>query len=153
MRRKELEVTDRSHIKRILQSCPIVHLGYVDEGIPYVVPMNFGLEMDDTSCVFYFHSAKEGRKIDIMRKNPTVCVEASLYRPSQELTQLAHKVRYQSVIGTGTAQFVEDHEEKRKALAAMCRHRGRPDHKRSERLLDRVCVFKVTISEMACKQH
>ncbi len=154
MRRKEFEVTDRDRIRRVLEHCVIVHLGLVDDGVPYVVSMNFALDMDDEHCIFYFHSAKEGRKIDIMRRNPLVCVEASLYRPDRKITQTERQLHYQSVIGTGTAIFVDDPEEKARALTRMSRWRGdtRERHHPPE-VLERVCVFKVVMNELSCKEH
>ncbi len=157
MRRKELEVTDRGTIKKILEACKIVHLGMVDGGVPYVVPMNFTMEMDEAECVFYFHSANEGRKIDVMRKSPEVCLEACLYAPSgssrEELAPGTDARRYQCVIGTGKAEFVEDLQEKARLLAFMGQRHGRKPREYPESFLQRICVFKVRLDELACKQH
>ena len=46
-----------------------------DGGVPYIVPLNYGYEYADGELTFYFHSAKEGRKLEILKKNPTVCLE------------------------------------------------------------------------------
>ena len=64
MRRKNREVTDRARIEEIIRSCHVCRLGFVDDGRAYIVPMNFGYVEEDGKYVFYFHSAKEGRKID-----------------------------------------------------------------------------------------
>lgn len=47
MTRRELEVTDPQEIIRILDTCKVLHLGLVDEGKPYIVPMNYGYVMED----------------------------------------------------------------------------------------------------------
>ena len=47
----------------------------VDGRRPYVVPMNFGFDLWDGVLELYCHSALEGRKIEILRRNPEVCFE------------------------------------------------------------------------------
>ena len=42
MTRRELEVTNPEEILRILDSSRVLHLGLVDDGMPYIVPMNYG---------------------------------------------------------------------------------------------------------------
>lgn len=41
MKRRDLEVIDIEEIKYILDNCKYLHLGLVDDGMPYVVPMNY----------------------------------------------------------------------------------------------------------------
>ncbi|HXX55979.1 MAG TPA: pyridoxamine 5'-phosphate oxidase family protein, partial [Methanoregula sp.] len=72
MLRKDREITDRKEMEAVLQAAPVCRLAMVDGDEPYVVPLCFGYE----SGSFFFHSALEGRKIDILRKNPRVCIEA-----------------------------------------------------------------------------
>ena len=47
----------------------------VDKGLPYVIPLNFGYKIEDNSLVLFFHSAREGRKIDILKEYNAVCFE------------------------------------------------------------------------------
>ncbi len=153
MRRKDLEVTDRGRIRDIFEACPIVHLGLVDKGEPYVVPMNYGLDMDEANCVLYFHSALEGRKIDAMRENPRVCVEACQYLPPECFSPSGRRLRYRSVIGWGTASIVEDPEEKARGLACIGEKSGRGGKGCSARKMARVCVFKITVDSLTGKEH
>ena len=177
MRRTDLEVTDRKHMREILEDCPLVHLGLSDGSEPYVIPMNFGVEMDEQTCVFYFHCAREGRKLDIMAKNPRVCVEATIYTPrprsgagsaesccgredadrSGEAGGNGHRghrgLRYQCVVATGTATILEDEAERRAALSALRRHNGRPDREESAERLARLCLFKVVADTITCKER
>ena len=70
MRRKEREVTDLTRIREILEECEVCHLGLVEDGKAYVVPLNFGYTLEDGKLSLYFHSAASGRKVEILRKNP-----------------------------------------------------------------------------------
>ena len=56
MRRYEREVDDPILINEMLKLFDIVGLGLNDEdGIPYVVPLNFGYEMDEENLYVYIH--------------------------------------------------------------------------------------------------
>lgn len=75
MRRRDREVTDFNEIIHILDSGKVLHLGLVDQGKPYIVPMNYGYVMENDKLVFYVHGALEGRKLDIIRSNSDCCVQ------------------------------------------------------------------------------
>ena len=74
MTRREREVTDKEEILHILEESKIVHVGLVDEDEPYVIPMNYGYLVDD-GLTIYLHSATNGYKLDLIRKNPKVFLE------------------------------------------------------------------------------
>ena len=46
MRRRDREVTELNEIIHILDSGKVLHLGLVDQGKPYIVPMNYGYVME-----------------------------------------------------------------------------------------------------------
>ena len=73
MRRKDKEIKDKDQIEQIVQDARVCHLALADNGQPYVVPLNFGYR----EKTVYFHSARQGRKIDMLRANPRVCLEFS----------------------------------------------------------------------------
>ena len=72
MRRKDREIIEIQAIEEIIRRSLVCRLGLSDEnGIPYIVPLCFGYH-DRT---VYFHTAQEGKKLDILQKNDRVCVE------------------------------------------------------------------------------
>ena len=96
MRKKENEITERSEIDEVINKCEICRLGLSDENKPYVVPMNFGYKNNR----LYFHCAKEGRKLDIIRKNPEVCFEFDLVPEILKAEKACNwGIKYKSVIG------------------------------------------------------
>ncbi|PID57865.1 hypothetical protein CSB45_06515 [candidate division KSB3 bacterium] len=74
MRRKDKEICDIQQIEAIITASTVCRLGLCLHGRPYVVPLNFGYN-DRT---IYLHSAQKGKKLDILRQNPRVCVEFDL---------------------------------------------------------------------------
>ena len=47
-------------------------VAFHDESCPYLIPLNYGAEVEEGKLVLYFHGAKEGTKIDKIRENPQV---------------------------------------------------------------------------------
>ena len=155
MRRKDRQITDPEKIRNIILDSQCCRLGFCDEGEVYIVPLSFGYAEEDGKQVFYFHSAGEGRKVDLVKKAPKVGFELDTgYRlqadgPAHECT-----AAFQSVIGTGEVAFVTGVEEKIYALDRIMEHyRGKADGKYPADLLQRVCIFKMTVNEMTCKEH
>ena len=72
MRRKDREVTDQAAIQAILDKAQVLHLAMIDGDRPYVVPMHYGYTLENGRLTLYLHSAKEGRKLDILSKNSAV---------------------------------------------------------------------------------
>jgi|GEM_PF-6421780 Predicted flavin-nucleotide-binding protein len=64
MRRKEREITDKKEIDEIIDTGKVMHLALSDNNLPFLIPVFY--TYDGTSL--YFHSAKAGTKIDIMKK-------------------------------------------------------------------------------------
>ena len=70
--RREREVTDINEIIGILDRAKIVHVGMVDEGKPYIVPMNYGYPLEDGRLTFYLHSAVKGDKLELRHPIRTI---------------------------------------------------------------------------------
>jgi nitroimidazol reductase NimA-like FMN-containing flavoprotein (pyridoxamine 5'-phosphate oxidase superfamily) len=66
MRRTEKEITNRREIDLILSKATVCRIGFIDNEIPYIVPLNFGYS---NNCL-YFHSAPNGKKIELLKKIP-----------------------------------------------------------------------------------
>jgi hypothetical protein len=150
MRRKDKEITDRQQIDEILSKAEIIRLAVVDNGLPYIVAMNFAY----VDGFIYMHSAKEGRKIDILRKENTVAFQTDT---GVELLMMEEAcscgMRYMSVFGTGKAVLIDEKSEKTKALdALMTKHTGRAGFEYSEKVIERTLVIKVEIESITGKK-
>lgn len=150
MRRKDREITDPAEMMAILDSAPVCRLALADGGEPYVVPLCFGVE----GGAIYVHSALEGKKIGMLRNNPRCCVEVDVTEgPLPDDNPCSWEMRYRSVICTGTARFLTENAEKRRALNCILAHYGGEEHDFSEKNLERVCVIRIDIQDMTGKKH
>ena len=158
MRRKDREVTDRQAIIKIIKSCQCCRLGFQDDGEVYIVPLNFGCEYDGERLVLYFHGAKEGRKIDLIAKNPRVGFEMDtnheIYAKDNNETACAYTARFQSVIGTGKVSMVCGADEKKHGLLLLMEHTTQQcEWSFDEKMLNAVAVFKLEVDKLSCKEH
>jgi len=112
------------------------------------VPLSFGYQ-DRT---LYFHSALEGKKIDILRKNNRICFEFDVNTEIIEAEKACKwGMKYQSVIGFGKAVFVEDIEEKQKALNIIISHYSDRNFQFSDKAIKKIAVIKIKIESMTGK--
>ncbi|MCD7917360.1 MAG: pyridoxamine 5'-phosphate oxidase family protein [Clostridiales bacterium] len=155
MRRNDREVTDPQRIDAIIQRCDCCRLAFATGDAPYIVPLNFGFAWEDGKRIFYFHSATEGRKLDLLRENPVVGFELDTnHRLNAGATGCQYSYRFQSVIGTGRAALVEDGEGKRQALSLLLAHyTGREDWTFPDAMLRQTAVWRMEVLTLSCKEH
>jgi nitroimidazol reductase NimA-like FMN-containing flavoprotein (pyridoxamine 5'-phosphate oxidase superfamily) len=113
MRRKDRE-RDRSFAELVVDKCLYAVLATVDEdGSPYCIPLSI---VRDGEWI-YFHSAREGHKIDNLKQRRRVCLSCvgDVYEPRDHFT-----VVYESAIVFGTAEEVQGDDEKIRALRLLC---------------------------------
>jgi nitroimidazol reductase NimA-like FMN-containing flavoprotein (pyridoxamine 5'-phosphate oxidase superfamily) len=149
MRRGEKEITDRAQIDAIIRRSQVCRFGLSDQGQPYVVPLCFGYDGE----ALYFHCAPEGRKLDILRHNNKVCFEFDIVEGMIEADQGCDwGIRYQSVIGSGSAHFVEDLKEKQSALALVMSQYSSGTFSFPPETVSRSAVVRIDIESMTGKQ-
>lgn len=155
MRRKDRQVTDESKIRAVILDSQCCRLGFYDEGQVYIVPLSYGYAEEAGKQVFYFHSAPEGRKVELVGKCPSVGFELDTgYRLQTDGPPQACTAAFQSIIGTGVVEFVVETEEKIHGLNCIMEHyRGKGDWQYPEEMVKQVCIFKMTVTELACKEH
>ena len=149
MRRSEREIKDLEGIEAIIRKASVCRLGLAADNRPYVVPLCFGYR-DRT---VYVHSAPEGRKVELVRKNPQVCVEFDVDQevlPARE--PCAWGLRYRSVIAFGKASVVEDLAEKRRAFDLIMEHYGGAPSVYPERTVEHILIIKIELEQMTGKQ-
>ena len=153
MRRKDREVHDLNEKFDILSRCDTVRIGIMGEKHPYIVPVSFGAEMVDEKPVIYFHCAREGLKLDLLKADPHVCVEGDIFIKT-EPTDHGITTRYESVIGFGTFEIVTDMDEIIHGLKVLTDHYGYFDYPLNRcRGLEHLYVGKITLDEITGKRN
>jgi len=133
----------------IIKRCQVCNMAMADEdGNPYVLPFNFAY----VDGVLYLHSAPEGRKIDILNKNPRVCISFStdyqLYHQNESVA-CSYSMKYRSVLVYGNVEFIEDLDSKKDVLNKIMKHyTGKEEFTYHMPALKNVKIFKVNISQM-----
>ena len=122
MRRKDREITDFDEMMKIIAKCDTCRLAMFDDEFPYIIPLNFGTDIENGQLYLYFHSAKEGTKLDLIRKNNKVTFEMDCeHNIIMYDERMSCTMGYESIIGHGIVEFVED-KNKIAALKILMRH-------------------------------
>ena len=152
--RREREVTDPVRIREILDKSKVAHIGMVDGDEPYVVPMNYGYTMEDGKLTVYLHGALWGRKLDIIRVNPKVffTLECDVV-PFDGAIACRYGTTYASVMGRGTAEILEDVEEKKKGLSVLMKTQTGKDFTFEDKMVSIVSVIKIDVAEYTAKER
>jgi nitroimidazol reductase NimA-like FMN-containing flavoprotein (pyridoxamine 5'-phosphate oxidase superfamily) len=148
MRRKDKEITDHKAIESIISKARVCRLAMVDEAGPYIVPLCFGFRNN----ALYFHSAAEGKKLGLLRKNPRVCFELDCdteVRTGERACDFS--MRYRCVIGFGKVVFLEAPAAKREALDIIMNHYAEGAFDYPDASVNKITVFKVEIDTMTGK--
>ncbi|MDR0761030.1 MAG: pyridoxamine 5'-phosphate oxidase family protein, partial [Treponema sp.] len=156
MRRKDREVTGAENLLEILRECTVCRLGMADNGVPYVVPLNFGYEYQDDTLILYFHGAREGKKIDILKKNNRVCFEMDTGHQLTRGDSVCHYgFNYASIVGMGTVEFLEEAAEKIRALNLLMKHQTGEDREFAygEAELRAVAVYRLRVETVTGKRR
>ena len=151
MRRKDREITDKREIEAIIQKAQSINLALNTGDYPYIIPLSYGWEWKDTLC-FYFHCAKEGRKIDLIANDNKAGFELDT---NHELvtgeTDCDWGYKYASVIGTALVIEVFG-EEKKNGLHCLMAHYGKTEnHVFQSQVFEATRVFRIDVVSMSAK--
>jgi len=150
MRKTNQEIRDRQVLQEILQGAVICRIAMMDGDRPYILPVNYGYS---EGCLF-IHSAPEGKKIDLLRKNRQVCFEVE-DRPEVIKGERAcdWTTRYRSVVGYGEVEILTDEAGRRRGMEIIMAQHGAPDLiDFNQRNLDRMVILKLRITSMTGKK-
>lgn len=149
MRKEEREIKDRKMIDDIIRRCCVCRLAMSDDGQPYIVPLNFGYDGSN----LYFHCAPEGKKIDIIKRNNRVGFEFDILHEIVKAEKACDwSARYESVVGSGIAEIVDNQGNKKEALASIMRQYGSDADYFPEKTMEKTLILRVQILEISGKR-
>ena len=119
-----------------------------DGGYPYALPINF--YYDEADDKIYFHTAREGHKVDAIKNSDKVCF--TVYNEGEQRSDWSYYVK--SVIVFGRARLVTDLQikcEKAKAFGMKYYPTEEELSAELERDFERVQIMEITVEHMSGK--
>lgn len=153
MRRADREIKEFDEMIQVIEKCDVCRIALNDEEYHYILPLNFGMQIEDGKIVFYFHGATEGKKYELMEKNPKASFEldcAHRLVTSQEKGSCT--MEYESIIGYGKLELVPE-EEKYAALCILMKHYHKEDFAFNKAVIPKTTVFKLTVDTCTGKRR
>ena len=153
MRRSDREITDPKIIEEFVAGEQILRVAFYDDGDIYIVPVNYGYLYENDKYSFYFHGAKAGRKYELSKSKPVVGFEIDgKYKLLENENACDYSASFQSVIGTGTLQIVDNMEEKKLGLNTLMKQISQhSDWNYDDKMLEAVAVYRLDVTKIACK--
>ena len=114
IRRKDREITERDVILGMMKNAKYLVVAMADGERPYLVTLSCGYSERENA--FYFHCAREGRKLDIIARNPSVCA-TGIEDHGYVKGDCSH--RYRSIVIYGTMTRVDGLDGMKRGIRVM----------------------------------
>jgi hypothetical protein len=143
---------DRQTIYPIVDEALVCHVGFVQDGQPFVIP-TIHARVDDTLIL---HGSKASRMLQHIQEGAPVCVTITLLDGLVLARSVFHSsMNYRSAVLFGRGRLLQSDEEKMYALEALTEHlaRGRWQEARlpTRKELDATSVVVIDIEEASSK--
>lgn len=153
MRRSDREITDFWELVEVMGRCDVCRLALNAPEVPYILPLNFGMEVRDSRVVLYFHGAAQGTKHELIARDNRVSFEMdcghSLILDEEKQTC---SMTYESVVGRGLIETVPD-SEKLRVLKLIMAHYRQAEFPIPEAMAAATNVFCLNVSGMTGKRR
>lgn len=155
MRRKDREITDYEKMLEIVAQCDCCRIGLVDDEGAYIVPLSFGYENLNGELTLYFHSAGEGKKIELIKQQNRASFEMDTKHGLVEgKAACAYSYLFQSIMGKGKLELLQNYEEKCHGLElVMAHYSDKTGWTFPEKMVNSMALIKLTVTEWSCKAH
>lgn len=155
MRRADREIKDFEEIVQIIEKCDVCRLALNDEEYPYILPLNFGMQVEKGKIVLYFHGATEGKKYELIARNNKASFEMDC---SHRLVLDGDKgnckctMEYESLIGQGTVEILSE-DKKYDALCVLMKHYHKENCEFNKSVMPLTTVYKMTVDSYTAKKR
>jgi hypothetical protein len=101
----------------------------------------------------YFHSAAQGRKINLLRTNNKVSFEIEYANEIIKGDKPCNWTsKYRSLMGTGFIEIIDDLQGIRNGLDIIMTHHGSSRNNYDEKYLSRIVILRLNIEKLTGKQ-
>jgi nitroimidazol reductase NimA-like FMN-containing flavoprotein (pyridoxamine 5'-phosphate oxidase superfamily) len=154
LRRNDREINDIINLKGIVSKADVCRIAFAVNNTPYIVTMNFGYTWNN-DLILYFHCAKEGRKLDLMRQNNRVCFEMDIdHEIIKGETACECTMKYRSIVGYGVLEIVGDLKEKKVGFDLITDKYGYAGKREyTEKLFNSTEILKLKVTELSGKKR
>lgn len=153
MRRSDREIKEYADIVSVIKSCDVCRLALNDEEYPYIIPLNFGFDDKNAAPALYFHSANEGTKLNLIRKDCRASFEMDCgHRLVPDYDAKMCTMEFESVIGYGKITILSD-DEKKEALKILMKQYHHDEFPINDKVLPMTTVFRLDIENMTGKRR
>ena len=153
MRRKDREIPEKQEIFHIIKKCDVCRLAFFDEKFPYIVPLNFGVTLEDDTITLYFHGADVGKKMELLEKNNAVAFEFDSSHKLVEGEKANYTMKYESVCGTGYLEKLPQEQKLQAFTVIMKQYTDKRQLSFRPEALEATAVLKLTVNEITGKQN
>lgn len=153
MRRSDREVIEFSDLISIIQKCDVCRIALNDDGYPYILPLNFGIYATDGKVTLFFHSATEGYKTELLKRDNRASFEMDCNHKLQYFADKGYcTFAYESIVGRGHIRILEG-EEKAFALQKLMDHyHAEGDAYFNPAAMPRTLVYALEVEQMTGKR-
>jgi uncharacterized protein len=118
------------------------------------IHMNYGYHFDQDKLTLYFHCAKQGRKVELLKINPKVAFSIDGFH-DLVTHQIACKntILYRSIMGEGIVEFIDEETAKLQALRLIMLHLTGTEGTYLEQSVKEVLVVKINILSYCGKMN
>jgi nitroimidazol reductase NimA-like FMN-containing flavoprotein (pyridoxamine 5'-phosphate oxidase superfamily) len=146
------EITKFPEMEAIINEAEVCTVAMVNGNKPYVLPFNFAYQ----DSVVYLHCDTKGFKLDLLRNNPSVCINFNtgnelFYRHKQ--VGCSWGMKYKSINASGQVEFLENYDEKYRVMKLFMLKYAGEDYEFSEPSIKNVVIMKIAVSEFTGKKY
>jgi len=155
LRRKDKEITDVDEKLNIIKKCKVCRLGLSENNAPYIIPLNYGYNFENNTLTLFFHSAMEGKKLEIIKNNNNACFEINCETKLIEAEKACnYGYAFKSIIGFGKIIVLENETEKINGLNLIMKHQTEKEtvYNFTHDDVKNVCVYKMIVETFTGKQ-
>lgn len=152
MRRIDREVSEPEEIADIMSRCEVVRLALNTDTVPYILPVNFGMEPD--GMTLYIHGATQGTKYEYIARDNRASFQMDC-SCAIDMDEAARECSYayESVIGWGYLEEILDMDGKRHALKRLMAQYHQEAFHFNEGPIPRTRIFALRIQDRTAKRR